>query len=112
MLFLHFDWKKLTIISVVLLFVYWALMTLIPVPGCEITTIDDKACNLAAYLDRVIFTENHIWKQAKVFDPEGLLSTIPAIVIYFVGRINGNMAEKRYNRITKKFRRCFSSASF
>jgi predicted acyltransferase len=31
------------------------LMTLINVPGCEITTINDKACNLAAYLDRVDF---------------------------------------------------------
>src|SRR5687767_7055069 len=80
LIFLHADWKKLSIIAAVLLFVYWALMTLIPVPGCQVTTINDKACNLAAYLDRLILGENHIWKQAKVFDPEGILSTIPAVV--------------------------------
>ncbi len=69
LIFLHTNWKQQTIIAVVLLLVYWALMTLINVPGCEITAFDDKACNLAAYIDRTILTENHIWKQSKVFDP-------------------------------------------
>ena len=69
-------------------------MTLIPVPGCEITTIDDKACNLAAYLDRLILTENHIWKQAKVFDPEGILSTIPAVVTTVSGILTGIWLKK------------------
>jgi predicted acyltransferase len=64
-------------------------MTAIPVPGCEIATIDDKACNLAAYLDRLILTENHIWKSAKVYDPEGILSTIPAIVTTISGVLTG-----------------------
>ena len=89
LIFLHADWKKLSIIAAVLLFVYWALMTLIPVPGCEVTTINDKACNLAAYLDRLILGENHIWKQAKVFDPEGILSTIPAVVTTISGILTG-----------------------
>ena len=88
-IFLHADWKKLTIISIALLFVYWALMTLINVPGCDLTTIDDKACNPAAYVDRLIFGENHIWKQAKVYDPEGILSTIPAIVTTISGILTG-----------------------
>lgn len=93
-LFLHFDWKKLSIISAILLLIYWALMTLINVPGCEMTTIDDKACNTAAYLDRLILTENHIWKQAKVFDPEGILSTIPAIVTTISGILTGMWLKK------------------
>jgi predicted acyltransferase len=89
LLFLHFDWKKLSIIAAALLFIYWALMTLINVPTCEITTINDKACNLAAYLDRLILGENHIWKQAKVYDPEGILSTIPAIATTVSGILTG-----------------------
>lgn len=93
-LFINFDWKKLSIISIFLLLIYWALMTLINVPGCEITTFDDKACNLAAYLDRVILTEAHIWKQAKVFDPEGILSTIPAIVTTVSGILTGVWLKK------------------
>ncbi len=94
LLFLNLDWKKLTIFSIVSLLVYWALMNLIPVAGCEITTIDDKACNFAAYLDRLIFTENHIWKQAKVYDPEGLLSTIPAVVTTISGILTGIWLKK------------------
>ena len=72
--FLHTTWKQQLGIAVALLLGYWALMTTIAVPGCEVTTIDDKACNLAAYLDRLILGENHIWRSAKVFDPEGILS--------------------------------------
>lgn len=88
-LFLRFGWRHLAAIGVAGLFVYWILMTWIPVPGCEVTTIDDKACNLAAYIDRLIFTENHIWRSAKVFDPEGLLSTIPACVTTISGVLTG-----------------------
>lgn len=89
LIFLHTNWKQLTIISVILLLFYWLLITIVPVPGCDLTTIDDKACNIAAYLDRTIFGLNHIWKQAKVYDPEGLLSTIPAVVTAISGVLTG-----------------------
>lgn len=89
LIYLFADWKKQAIIGVALLFIYWILMTAIPVPGCEITSINDKACNLAAYLDRTILGLDHIWKQGKVFDPEGILSTIPAIVTTMSGILTG-----------------------
>lgn len=89
LIFLHTNWKQITFIGIGLLLVYWILMTVIPVPNCEITTIDDKACNLAAYIDRAILGENHIWKQAKVYDPEGILSTIPAVVTTISGVLTG-----------------------
>ncbi len=89
LIFLHTSWKQQAIISVILLFVYWIFMTVIPVSGCDITTINDKACNLSAYLDRLVLSEAHIWKQSKVFDPEGILSTIPAIVTTLSGVLTG-----------------------
>jgi predicted acyltransferase len=95
LIFLHTNWKQQTIIAVALLFIYWALMTLINVPGCEITTFDDKTCNLAAYIDRSILTENHIWKSSKVFDPEGLLSTIPAISTALAGVLCGHWLRRK-----------------
>ena len=73
LLFLHTNWKQQLGIAAAFLLGYWALMTLIPVPGCDVTTVNDKACNLAAWLDRTILTESHMWRSAKVFDPEGLL---------------------------------------
>jgi len=89
-IFLHTNWKQQAGIGAALLILYWYLMTAIPVPGCEVTTIDDKACNLAAYLDRIILTEHHLWSQAKVFDPEGILSTIPALVTTICGVLTGS----------------------
>jgi predicted acyltransferase len=89
LIFLHTSWKQQTLIGIALLLVYWILMTVVPVPACEITTIDDKTCNLAAWLDRTILTEAHIWRSAKVFDPEGILSTIPAIVTTLSGVLTG-----------------------
>lgn len=89
-IFLHTDWRQQLGIGAALLLIYWALMTLIPVPGCEVTTVDDKACNLAAWLDRTILTENHMWRSAKVFDPEGILSTIPALVTTIAGVLTGS----------------------
>jgi predicted acyltransferase len=102
LIFIRTNWRQQTIIAAALLLVYWALMTLINVPGCEITTFNDKACNLAAYLDRVILTENHIWKSAKVFDPEGILSTIPAIATTLAGVLCGHWLRSRrddYERV-------------
>ncbi len=95
LVFVHTKWKQQAIIAAVLLFVYWALMTLINVPGCDVTTFNDKACNLAAYIDRSILTENHIWKSSKVFDPEGLLSTLPAIATTLAGVLCGHWLRRK-----------------
>ncbi len=89
LIYLHTNWKQQAIISAVLLLTYWFLMTFVPVPGCEVWTVDDKACNLAAWLDRTVLSEAHIWRSAKVFDPEGILSTIPAIVTTLSGVLAG-----------------------
>lgn len=101
LIFIHTKWKQQAIIAGVLLFVYWALMTLIDVPGCAVTTFDDKACNLAAYLDRVILTENHIYKAAKVYDPEGILSTIPAISTTLAGVLCGHWLRRKDDDVQK-----------
>ena len=89
LIYLHTNWKQQAVISAVLLLGSWFLMTFVPVPGCEVWSVDDKACNLAAWLDRTILTEAHIWRSAKVFDPEGILSTIPAIVTTLSGVLTG-----------------------
>lgn len=94
-IFLHTNWKQQIYIAIGILLGYWAVMTLVPVPGCDVTTIDDKACNLAAWLDRSILTEDHIWRSAKVFDPEGILSTLPAIATTIAGVLTGTWLTKR-----------------
>ncbi|MFN3329886.1 MAG: acyltransferase family protein, partial [Pyrinomonadaceae bacterium] len=101
LIFIHTNWKQQALIAIALCLIYWVLMTLVSVPGCLITTIDDKACNLAAYLDRLILGENHLWKSAKVYDPEGLLSTIPAISTTLAGVLTGHWLKKNVNHYEK-----------
>ncbi len=89
LIFLHTNWKRQAVIAVAILFVYWALMTLVKVPGCEMTAAGDQACNLAAYIDGAILGTNHIWNQSKMLDPEGLLTTLPAIATTLAGVLAG-----------------------
>ncbi|HMJ08418.1 MAG TPA: DUF5009 domain-containing protein [Pyrinomonadaceae bacterium] len=95
LIFIHTNWKQQAVIAGVLLLAYWALMTLIAVPGCDVTTFNDKSCNLAAYIDRIVLTENHIWRSSKVFDPEGILSTIPAIATTIAGMLCGHWLRQK-----------------
>jgi predicted acyltransferase len=101
LIFLKTNWKQQAILVTVLLLVYWALMTLISVPGCEITALSDRACNLAAYVDREILTENHLWKGSKVYDPEGLLSTVPALATTLIGVLTGEWLGRKQSKKAK-----------
>jgi predicted acyltransferase len=92
---LHTSWRKQAVMAGALLLGYWILMTTVHVPNCIVTSVDDRACNLAAYIDRLILTENHIWNQSKVFDPEGILSTLPAIATTMIGALAGTWLQKR-----------------
>jgi predicted acyltransferase len=68
-------------IAAALLVGYWLLMT--RVPGFDLT-IDG---NLAGFVDRKLMY-NHLWI-AHRFDPEGVLSTLPAIVTTLLGVFTG-----------------------
>lgn len=84
-LFLNLDWKKLIAVSIVLLVGYWLLMAFVPVAG-ETSTFDRAPNNLANWLDVQIFG-THNYKAD--YDPEGFLSTIPAIVSSLLGIFTG-----------------------
>ena len=79
------------LIVTALLLGYWAVMTLIPVPGsgavgaAALATPDGS---LAAWLDRTILG-NHLWRVSKTWDPEGILSTLPAIATAMLGVFAG-----------------------
>jgi predicted acyltransferase len=50
--------RTLKILTVVFLVGYWALMTLVPVPGMEAPNIDDPGGHLSAWLDRAVFGDH------------------------------------------------------
>ena len=62
----------------VLIVGYWALLRFVPPPGGVAGDLSPSG-NLGAWIDRTIIGEAHLWRQSKTWDPEGLLSTIPAI---------------------------------
>jgi predicted acyltransferase len=64
-----------------LLLGYWGLMTLVPVPGFGPGNLSPEG-NLGAYLDRLLLGD-HLWRE--MWDPEGLLSTLPAIGTTLLG---------------------------
>lgn len=84
-LFINLNWKTLIGLAIVLLVGYWLLMGLIPVNGME-STLERAPNNLANYVDVQVFG-THNYKED--YDPEGLLSTIPAIVSSLLGIFSG-----------------------
>jgi predicted acyltransferase len=65
------------------LFGSWALATLVPLPGGAWQDLGDPMGTLQGVVDRAVFGD-HIWVQGK-YDPEGLLSTIPALATCLFG---------------------------
>ena len=83
--------KQQVAILAVLLYGYWFAMTLIPVPGhgVGVLLLNSHSDNLAAHLDRWILGLDHVWSGSRVFDPEGPLSTIPAVGTAMLGVLAG-----------------------
>jgi predicted acyltransferase len=88
--------RTLIAITAALLIGYWILMRFVPIPGLGTPTHDfpilDPDRNLTAWLDRAIsaFTQRTIHTGTlyeHTRDPEGLLSTLPAIATTLLGSI-------------------------
>jgi predicted acyltransferase len=90
--------KRQIITIAVLLFGYWAVMTLIPVPDSGVMgylTLNDGPRTMAAWWDRFFLDwsrfglGNHTWVNSLTWDPEGILSTLPAIGTAMLGNLAG-----------------------
>ena len=71
-------------IAGVLVVGYWALLRFVPVPGGSAGDLS-PAGNLGAWIDRTVIGEAHLWSQSRSWDPEGLLSTVPAMATALTG---------------------------
>lgn len=85
LLFMHLNWRGLVVSLIVLLGGYWALMTFMPVPGIGAGSFAPDA-NLANWIDRN-YLPGRLWNVTR--DPEGLLSTLPAIGTCLIGVLCG-----------------------
>src|SRR5207249_4217517 len=80
--------RTTAIIAVALLVIYHLLMTRGCAPGYYTGDLS-KEGSLASYIDRTVFGR-HVWSQAKVYDPEGILSTMGALATTLFGVFAGN----------------------
>ncbi|MBF4492051.1 DUF5009 domain-containing protein [Flavobacterium sp. MR2016-29] len=92
LIYLKTNIKTQIILSASILLGYWALMTLIPVPGIGYANLE-PVTNLASWLDSVLL-ENHMYIETKTWDPEGILSTLPVIANGVIGLLIGQLLIK------------------
>jgi predicted acyltransferase len=84
------DWRGWMVTAFGCLAGYWLLMRFVPVPGFGLPThgipLLDPDRNIAAWLDRQLLA-GHLYEGTR--DPEGLLSTIPAVATSLLGLLTG-----------------------
>jgi predicted acyltransferase len=85
LLFLNLNLRGLMVAFASLLLGYWALMTFVPVPGVGAGSFGPDA-NLANWLD-AHYLPGRLWDGTR--DPEGMLSTLPAIGTCLLGVFAG-----------------------
>lgn len=77
--------------------VYAAVQLWLPVPdvnGVIVAGALEPSRDVGAYIDRALMS-GHLWAKVKTWDPEGLLSTLPAISTVLFGALTGHWLERR-----------------
>lgn len=87
-LFLNVKWKGLLAITVTTLLAYWLFMGYVGLPDGVLPTYDRAPNNWANYIDLNLLGK-HMWKAD--YDPEGLLSTLPAVATSLMGILIGRV---------------------
>jgi predicted acyltransferase len=83
--------RAMVLAMVVLFAAYSALMLGVAVPdanGQMARGALEAGRDFGAYVDRLVFG-SHVWRTAKTWDPEGLVSTLPAVGNVFAGALLG-----------------------
>ncbi len=91
-LYLNFNWKTLFLIGFLILAGYWAFLGLMPFANGLSPSFDRVPNNWSNYIDFTILGK-HMWQVD--YDPEGVFSTLPAIVTCIYGILIGKLLDNR-----------------
>jgi predicted acyltransferase len=97
LLYIHVDARGRIGFAVLVLAAYWAALKLVPVPGYGAGALDYEG-NLPGYIDLKLLA-GHLYKPE--FDPEGILSTFPAIVTAILGTLTGDWLRSSKRNLMK-----------
>ena len=99
----YFNWRQQCAWIAGLLGVYAVLMLLVPVPDVEdriAAGVLEPGRDFGAYVDRLLL-DGHLWMQSKTWDPEGLVSTLPAAATQLFGVLTGRWLLSAYSNAEK-----------
>jgi predicted acyltransferase len=103
--------RQQMVILTTLLLGYWALMTLVSVPDTGVPgrfVLDKPDQLLSAWLDRTVLGTTHLWVGGKTWDPEGLLSTLPAVGTMICGTFAGKWIAQQQRALTERLAGLFA----
>src|ERR1700676_3239916 len=88
-IYLTSRWRTQVVWIVALLISYWLIMMLVPAPGYSAGDLAERH-NIANYVDRAVLGA-HNYAHTKDWDPEGIISTLPAIATALLGIMAGHI---------------------
>ncbi|MBL8334405.1 MAG: DUF5009 domain-containing protein [Rubrivivax sp.] len=90
-LVLWWGWRGQAMWAVGLLAAYSLVMLAVPVPGADGVVRAgalQPGQDVGSWLDRALL-DGHLWRHSRTWDPEGLLSTVPAVATQLLGVLAG-----------------------
>jgi len=94
--------QKIVVIAAILVG-YWGVMMFGPLEPPEAT--------VSAAVDRAVLGANHIWSSTKTWDPEGPLSTIPAVATALLGVLAGEWIARKERALIDRIAGLFGAGS-
>lgn len=84
--------KKIVIISILILIIYWFVLLIFG----DVSDPLSLQGNAVFFLDKYLLGENHLYHGGMgIFDPEGILSTFPAVVNVIIGYYAGKFIQEK-----------------
>ena len=97
------SWRQQCFWIVALLALYTGLMLLVPVPDVQGRIgagVLEPGRDFGAFIDRLLL-DGHLWVKSKTWDPEGLVSTLPALCSQLFGVLAGRWLLSNYSTAEK-----------
>ncbi len=106
----YLGWRAQLAVIAALLALYSVLMLWVPVPGIGAGVLEPGQ-DFGAWVDRMVL-DGHLWVQSKTWDPEGLVSTIPALCSQLFGVLAGRVLALQLPRLEQTVWMLFAGLVF